>query len=125
LSVIQIALRNLESLLENVYKTAGELIGVDASNVSIVIGSSLDSPKEPNPTMALLQLRQLGLSEEVILAEAQRRGLLAEYVKASDMDLTLLDAQLFGNVANDNPEPESESESESEKDEEQENDDEN
>lgn len=89
LSVIQVALRNLEQLVENLYQTAGMLIGVDASEVSCSIANELSMASEPNPTDALLKLREFGLSEEVILAEAQRRGLLAEYVTAADLDLTL------------------------------------
>lgn len=95
LSVIQIALRNLETLLENLYRTAGELIGVDASLVSVTIGADLNMVQDPNPTDALLKLRELGLSEEVILAEAQRRGLLAEYVKISDIDMSMFDDKLM------------------------------
>lgn len=92
LSVIQIALRNLETLLENLYRTAGQYIGVDATEVSVTIGADLNLIKDPNPTDALIKLKEFGLSEEVILAEAQRRGLLAEYVKLADIDLDVYHA---------------------------------
>ena len=89
LSVIQIALRNLEQLIENLYRTAGILMGVDATDVGVSIGADLNLAQEPNPIDSFLKLRELGLSEDALLAEAQRRGILAEYVKATEIDLTL------------------------------------
>lgn len=56
MSVLQMALRSVEQLIENAFNIAGEWIGVDASEVSVSIGDDMSIANEPNPTNALLAL---------------------------------------------------------------------
>lgn len=85
LSVLQIALRSVEQMLENLYEMAGEIIGVDASNVSVSIGDDLSVSNEPNPTNALIALMNTGLmSEEQAVEEAKRMGILSSYFRLSE-----------------------------------------
>lgn len=78
-SVIQTIIDSLERALENVYEIAGRWIGVDASNVSVRIADEFSLTDDPNPVDALLKL---GLSEEDMLAELKRRGLITEGVQS-------------------------------------------
>ena len=80
LSVMQIAVRELEHSLEEAIRIAGEWIGVDTSDVEVQIGEDLGiAANEPNP---IESLESLGLSDEDLLHELQRRGILSSSVKS-------------------------------------------
>ncbi len=79
MSVVQTIIDSLERALENVYELAGKWIGVDASGVKIRIASEFSLSDDPNPVDALLKL---GLSEEDLLAELKRRGLITSVVES-------------------------------------------
>lgn len=85
MSVLQLTLRSIEQMLEQAYMLAGEWMGIDASDVSISIGDDLSVISEPNPTNALIALGQTGLlTEEQIVDEAKRQGILSSYFKLSE-----------------------------------------
>lgn len=84
LSILQITLRNIETMLENFYLIAGKYIGVDASAVSVSIGADLNTPDEPNPTMALLQLQDLGYNQNEIVEIGKTRSILPVHINPSD-----------------------------------------
>lgn len=85
MSILQMVLRGIENSLERSYKIAGEWIGVDASKVTISIGADLSTANEPNPTAALLLLKESGLlTDEQLVEEAKRQGILSSYFKLSD-----------------------------------------
>lgn len=91
MSVLQMVLRGIENSLERSYKIAGEWLGVDASNVSIAIGDDLSIANEPNPTIALIALRDSGLlTDEQVVEEAKRQGILSSYFKLSEQRPSLL-----------------------------------
>lgn len=77
MSVIQTIVDSLERMLENTYELAGKWIGVDASDVVVNIAPAFDLDDDPNPIDSLLKLN---LSDKDMLAEAKRRGLVAETV---------------------------------------------
>ena len=77
LSVMQSIIRDLEHSLERAFHLAGEWLGVDASNVKVAIGEDLSLPVEANPGDGL---EELGLSDEDLLAEMKRRGILSDKV---------------------------------------------
>lgn len=80
MSTLQLTLRSVERAIEVMYEIAGRYIGVDASNVSVSIGDDLSSANEPNPTTALIALWQTGLlTEEQVVDEAKRQGILSTY----------------------------------------------
>lgn len=82
MSTLQLTLRSVERAIEVMFEIAGRYIGVDASNVSVSIGDDLSSANEPNPTTALIALWQTGLlSEEQVVDEAKRQGILSTYFK--------------------------------------------
>ena len=82
MSTLQMTLRSVEQVLEQMYQIMGELIGVDASNVSVSIGDDLSIAREPNPTAALRILQDMGLlTDEQLLDEAKRQGILSSYMK--------------------------------------------
>lgn len=85
MSVLQLTLRSVEQMLEQAYQIAGEWLGVDASNVSVSIGDDLSQASEPNPTIALIQLKDSGLlTDEQVVEEAKRQGILSSYFKLSE-----------------------------------------
>lgn len=85
MSVLQLTLRSIEQMLEQCYQLAGEWMGIDASDVSISIGDDLSAISEPNPTNALIALGQTGLlTEEQIVDEAKRQGILSSYFKLAN-----------------------------------------
>jgi len=62
---------------------AGKWIGVDASGVKVSVAPEFGILNDdPNPIEGL---RNLGLSEEDLIAELKRRGLVSEHVKSLDM----------------------------------------
>lgn len=84
MSTLQLTLRSIEQMLEQAYFIAGEWLGVDASEVSISIGDDLSVVTEPNPTNALIALKDSGLlTDEQVIDEAKRQGILSSYFKLS------------------------------------------
>lgn len=82
MSVLQLTLRSVEQMLEQAYQIAGEWLGIDASSVSVSIGDDLSQASEPNPTAALIQLKDSGLlTDQQIVEEAKRQGILSSYFK--------------------------------------------
>jgi len=77
MSVAQVVVVSLERMLENVYELAGKWIGVDASEVSVNISPEFGIYDDPNPVDSLLKL---GLSEEDLVSELKRRGLIGDQV---------------------------------------------
>ena len=82
MSIFQVILRNLESALEQAIKTAGEWVGVDVSDVNVIVGDDLALPTQANPVDDLLKL---GLIDEALLKELKRRGLVSDSVEAKDI----------------------------------------
>ena len=78
LSMLQTMVLSLTRMLENCYELAGKWIGVDASGVSVTIGSEFSVPVSANPVD---DLKALGLSDEDMLKEAKRRGILDQSVE--------------------------------------------
>ena len=82
MSILQMTLRGIEQAIEQCYITAGAFLGVDATGVSVTIGDDLSIANEPNPTAALILLKQSGLlTEEQLVEEAKRQGILSSYFK--------------------------------------------
>lgn len=79
LSLVQIILRGIEESLKNIYKVAGDYMNVaGADQVSITINDEAGIPSDPNPTQSVIALLEaLNLSEEEILRELKRRGLVS------------------------------------------------
>jgi len=85
MSTLQLALRSVEQAIERLYMIAGEWIGVDASEVKVSIGEDMSIVNEPNPTAALATLLQTGLlTDQQIVEEAKRQGILSSYFKLSE-----------------------------------------
>lgn len=121
LSILQLTLRSIEQLLERQYMIAGEWLGVDASEVSVSIGEDMSSANEPNPTNALVTFyKETGLlTEDQLVQEAQRQGILSGYFKLDDdrpsADKSFLqDPSQQENVAEEEEEPEENGEEEEE-----------
>jgi len=83
MSIFQVILRNLESALEQSIKIAGDWLGVDASEVNVIIGDDLSLPTQANPVDDLMKL---GLVDEAMLKELKRRGLVSDSVEVSDFE---------------------------------------
>jgi len=81
MSTVQTIIDSLERALEDAYELAGKWIGVDASGVNVNIGTEL-MRDDPNP---IESLSKLGLSEQDLIAELKRRGLIAETVENVDL----------------------------------------
>lgn len=78
MSTLQLALRSVENMVEQLYKIAGDWIGVDASNVVCSIGEDMSVANEPNPTNALKTLLDTGLlTDKQVVESAKRQGILA------------------------------------------------
>ena len=77
MSVIQTMIDNLERALENAYEYAGKWIGVDASGVRVRIADEFSINDDPNPIDSLIKL---GLSEQDLIAELKRRGIISDGV---------------------------------------------
>ena len=83
LSTIQLVVRNIEQMVENAIKIAGEWIGVDASDVSVSIGSDLTLKDDPNPVNALQLLQDMfGFNNEQMLEIAKIKGLVPSHIGA-------------------------------------------
>jgi hypothetical protein len=82
MSIFQVILRNLESALEQAIKTAGEWMGVDVSDINVIVGDDLALPTQANPVDDLLKL---GLVDDALLKELKRRGLVSDSVEAKDI----------------------------------------
>ena len=116
MSTLQMTLRSVEQVLEQMYQIMGELIGVDASNVSVSIGDDLSIAREPNPTAALRILQDMGLlTDEQLLDEAKRQGILSSYMK---LDPDRPNAQEGWGEEGDSSEPTEEQESDEDDEEE-------
>ena len=82
MSILQMALRGIENMIEKSYIIAGEWLGVDASEVTVSIGDDMSVANEPNPTSALIALKDSGLlTDEQLIQEAKRTGVLSSYMK--------------------------------------------
>lgn len=78
LSMLQTMVMSLERALENAYQIAGKWIGVDASDVKVRISEEFNLPADAaNPVDDLLKM---GLSEEDLISELKRRGIVSESV---------------------------------------------
>lgn len=85
MSILQMTLRGIEQAIEQCYVAAGAYLGIDASTVSVTIGDDLSTANEPNPTAALIQLKASGLlTDEQLVEEAKRQGILSSYFKLSE-----------------------------------------
>lgn len=85
MSVLQMALRSVEQLIENAYVIAGDWIGVDASEVSVTIGDDLSVANEPNPSNALVALLDSGLfTEEQVFEIGQHKGIIPSHMKLAE-----------------------------------------
>jgi len=86
MSVLQLALRSIEQSIERLYKMAGDWLGVDASDVSVNIGEDMSTTTDPNPVNSLISFyKETGLmTEEQLLQEAQRQGILSSYFELDD-----------------------------------------
>ena len=94
LSITQLVIRSTEQAIEQAYKLAGEWMGLGEFDVSVSIGSDLNLVSDPNPTMALTELQRLfGLSDEQLVEEAKRRGLLAPHIKDSEVNINNVQEQ--------------------------------
>lgn len=84
LSTLQITIRSVEQMIEQLYFIAGQWLGVDASGVSASIGDDMSVANEPNPTSALLLMVESGLmTDEQAIQEAKRQGILSSYFELS------------------------------------------
>jgi hypothetical protein len=83
MSVIQTMIDNLERALENAYEYAGKWIGVDASGVRVRIADEFSINDDPNPIDSLIKL---GLSEQDLIAELKRRGIISDGVNNLNME---------------------------------------
>ncbi|AHX01198.1 putative structural protein [Nitrincola phage 1M3-16] len=82
MSILQMTLRSIEQMVEEMYRLMGIMMGVDASNVSVSIGDDLSIANEPNPAAALKIIKELGLlTDEQLVEEAKRQGILSSYLK--------------------------------------------
>ena len=87
MSTVQTIIDSLERALEDAYELAGKWIGVDASGVNVNIAPEFGIGNDfPNPAE---NLSALGLSEDDLLAELKRRGLVSEQVTSLDPQNTL------------------------------------
>lgn len=84
LSTLQITIRSVEQMIEQLFFIAGQWLGVDASDVSVSIGDDMSVANEPNPTNALLAMVESGLmTDEQAVQEAKRQGILSSYFELS------------------------------------------
>lgn len=80
MSTLQLTLRSVEQMVEQLYMIAGDWMGVDATEVSVSIGDDLSVANEPNPTNALIALIDSGLiTDEQAVEEAKRQGILSSF----------------------------------------------
>ena len=78
LSVMQLAVRELEHSLEKAIQIAGDWINVDASDVKVTIGDDLSVPTEANSVDDLMNLHDRGkIDDEQLVFELKRRGTLS------------------------------------------------
>jgi len=78
MSTLQLTLRSVEQMIEQLYKVAGDWLGVDASEVDVSIGEDMSVANEPNPTAALKVLMETGLlTDSQVIDAAKRQGILA------------------------------------------------
>ena len=85
LSVMQLAVRELEHSIEKAIQTAGDWLGVDASEVSVSVGDDLSvNGGEANP---IDELQKLGLDEDDLLKELKRRSILSDSVQSIHNDM--------------------------------------
>ncbi len=84
MSTLQLTLRSVEQMLEQLYVMAGHWLGIDATKVSVSIGDDLSVANEPNPTNALIALVDSGLiTDEQAIEEGKRQGILSSYFTLS------------------------------------------
>lgn len=106
LSVMQLALRSVEQMIEQLYQIAGDWMGVDASDVHVSIGDDLSIVQEPNPTNALVALWNTGLiTDEQAIQEAKRQGILSSYFQMRDNHLEENTSQSVAERNEPSPEP--------------------
>lgn len=85
MSTLQIALRSVENAIESLYEIAGDYLDIDASMVSVSIGDDLSVVNEPNPTNALIALKETGLlTSEQVVEQAKRQGILSSDFKLDE-----------------------------------------
>lgn len=76
MSIMQTMIDSLETMLQDVYRVAGEWIGVDASNVKVKIAEEFTLRNDdPNPVDAL---ERAGLTPEAMLEELKRRNIVSK-----------------------------------------------
>lgn len=79
LSLMQLTIRSTLRMIKDAYILAGLWLGVDASDVEVSIGAT--TPAEPNPTNALVGMKDLPLTDKQLFEEAKRRGIIAPSVE--------------------------------------------
>lgn len=87
LSIIQIIIRGIEESIKNIYITAGKFMQVDgAEDVTVTINDAIGLPNDPNPVQSVISLLQaLNLSEEEILRELKRRGIVSSTLQSLEV----------------------------------------
>ena len=85
MSILQMTLKSIEQMIQQLYWSAGDWLDVDASGVKVSVGDDLSTINEPNPTNALVTLLESGLlTDDQIVEEAKRQGILSSFFKLSD-----------------------------------------
>jgi len=86
MSILQLALRSIEQSIERLYRIAGDWLGVDASEVKVSIGDDMSLVSDPNPVNSLISFyKETGvLTEDQLVEEAQRQGILSGYFKLDE-----------------------------------------
>lgn len=113
MSLMQLTLRSTVRMIKDAYVVAGMWIGVDASEVTVELGQTV--PAEPNPTNAMVAMKDLPLTDEQLFEEAKRRGIVSPDAK---YDPVAVQKQAEERMAMQSP-PEEDSEEESEQPEEE------
>ena len=85
MSTLQMSLKSVEQVIQQLYEIAGDWLGIDASGVSVSVGDDLSIANEPNPTNALVTLLETGLlTDSQVVEEAKRQGILSSYFTLSE-----------------------------------------
>lgn len=91
MSTIQIVVRSIEQQLKQVYVTAAKYMDIpeeEVEKITVTINDASTLPNDPNPTDSVLKLLQsFGLTEEQVLRELKRRGIVSNSLKELDLNI--------------------------------------
>ena len=85
MSLMQLTTRSVLRMIKDAYVIAGMWLGVDASDVTVQLGQT--APSEPNPTAAIVSMKDLPLTNTQLFEEAKRRGIISPDAKYDEAAL--------------------------------------